>query len=363
MKIAFLGDIAFFGKCSTKGNRNIKTYFGDVAELLSKYDLVIGNLETPFSENKIPYGAKSAYICADKEDVKLLRMLHINAVTLANNHMYDYGSEGVALTRQLLEQQNINFFGLDGEDWKCEIDNNKLAFTGYCCYSTNPLRTVPYGRKGVNEFNVNNVSEILLKNAQDGYLNIISVHAGIEHVNYPSYDTIIAARDFSRIAPYIYYGHHPHVSQGIERINKSLIAYSLGNFCFDDVYSSVSSKPLVQLTENNRSSFILEVEITNNEIVSYKTIPIYIGLDKLYVNVGTKEGDLQKYTNDIQQKSKDDYELMRNKIIADRLQTRKNTRNLEWFIKRIRPRYVKLFLTNILNHRKYIKCVCSYLKY
>ena len=41
--------------------------------------------------------------------------------------------------------------------------------------------------------------------------------------------------------------HHPHVAQGIEMHKSSLIAYSLGNFCFDDVYTSVSKAPLVKL--------------------------------------------------------------------------------------------------------------------
>lgn len=360
MKLALLGDIALFGRCSSKSNSDIESYFGDVSELLGNYDLVVGNLETPFSRKKRTSGAKSAYICADDVDVRLLTLLNIDALCLANNHMYDYGVEGVTLTKRLLELHKIDYFGLDGKDWRYQDGTNRIAFTGCCCYSTNPLRTVPYGKEGVNEFNVARVSEILSENSKDGFLNILSVHAGIEHVNYPSYDTIAAARKFADVAPYIYYGHHPHVAQAVESYRGSLIAYSLGNFCFDDVYSSVSGdEPLVKLTENNRSSFILEIEIVENQIVSYNTIPIYIGKDKLHVGRGVQEDKLREYADAINRMSRLEYEQMRNKIIADRIAERASKRDIKWVIKRLRLRYVELLITNFINRRKYKACVSS----
>ncbi len=361
MKIALLGDTALFGRCSFSGNSNIGDYFKHVSDYLDRFDYVVCNLETPFSAKKIAYGAKSAYICSDQENVEILKMLHVDAVTLANNHIYDYGDEGCELTKRLLESNKIRYFGVDGQDLKIELHGNKIAFTGFCCYSSNPLRAVPYGQKGVNEFDFKNAEEILVKNVKNGYFNILAIHSGIEHVNYPSLDTIDVARLFSKIAPYVYYGHHPHVAQGIEQYNDSLLAYSLGNFCFDDVYTSISKAPLVEISENNRSSFILEIILVNNSIKSYKTTPIYIGEDCIFVGRGVTEEILKQYSSVLSELSTNEYESLRQKYLDEYYDKRKNQRNLVWFLKRFKLRYFQLYLSNRQNAKRYLQCVKRYL--
>ena len=79
MKIALLGDMAFFGRMSVNENPQAEEYFSEVADYLQGFDYVVGNLETPFSEKKKTSGAKSAYICADVENVRTLKQLHVNA--------------------------------------------------------------------------------------------------------------------------------------------------------------------------------------------------------------------------------------------------------------------------------------------
>ena len=271
MKIALLGDIALFGHCSTKD------FFKEIGEYLSTFDYVVGNLETPFSLKKKTNGSKSAYICADPSSVGILKALHLNAVTLANNHMFDYGIEGYELTKRLLDEGGITWFGTEGKALRLEKAGNKIVFSGYCCYSSNPLCCVPNGAYGVNAYNVTTVRNILRENDADGYLNIVAVHAGIEHVNYPSMDHIRAARLLAETCPYVYYGHHPHVIQGVEEYKGALIAHSLGNFCFDEVYADATdSIPLVVLTKNNRMGVILELTIENNKVVEWKEQVIFI---------------------------------------------------------------------------------------
>ena len=254
MKIALLGDMAFFGKMSSKENPKCDEFFSDISLFLKDCDFIVGNLETPFSEKKKSHGAKSAYICSDSVNVSILKQLHVNAVCLANNHMFDFGKEGYETTKRVLEENGIDFFGAEGKELYLEHEDCKIAFSGFCCYSSNPLQCVGYGEYGVNEYNVRKVQQVLERNSEQGYFNIVAVHAGVEHVNYPSLDHIKAARLLSKVCPYIYYGHHPHVLQGVEETNGSLLAYSLGNFCFDDVYSSASKKPLIRLSDNNRTS-------------------------------------------------------------------------------------------------------------
>lgn len=361
MKIALLGDIALFGRMAISNNGDWKSYYSKVKDLLKDSDYIIGNLESPFSVRKKTGGAKSAYLFSEVNNIEILRYLNIKAVTLANNHMFDYGTEGYETTKQVLSDNCIEWFGSEGKSLIIEHGGNKLACEGFCCYSSNPLRCCEYGGYGVNEYNIEKVISIVEHYKDAGYLPILSVHAGIEHVNYPSTDTIKCAHLLASKTPIIYYGHHPHVVQGIEEYSRSLIAYSLGNFCFDDVYSSVSTKPLVELSENNRSSCILFVEVEDNIITSWYTVPIYIGRTELQVGKGITVELLNQYSDALSSYLNDDYTRLRNSLIKEYINDRKQKRNIIWFLKRLQPRYLQILLNAKKNKASYDHCVTSYM--
>ncbi len=361
MKLALLGDIALFGRLSYKNSNDLDYYFEDVAKLLGTMDYVVGNLETPFSVKKRTKGAKSAYICSDIENVRILKSLHINAVSLANNHMFDYGREGYETTKNILHENGIAWFGAEGIDHCIKFQDNKLAFLGFCCYSTNPLMNVAYGDYGINEYDIPIVEGLELAYSEKGFLPILAIHNGIEHVNYPSLDSIKAARLFADAAPCVFYGHHPHVVQGIEERGDSLIAYSLGNFCFDDVYTSVSKEPLISLSDNNRSSCILVVNIEESRIQSWNIIPIYIGRDKMYVGKGATLECINEYTSAIQNMNENAYNQMRTSKLKEYIATRIAKRDFQWYIKRLRPRYIRIILNANNNKNNYNRCVSQHL--
>lgn len=364
MKIIFLGDIALMGRASMSDNDQWETYFSDIENLLSNYDYVVGNLETPFSYRRKKHGAKSAFLYSDPKNIEILKKLHVDAVTLANNHIFDYGKEGFELTKCLLKENEIEWFGAEGKNLKVDIAGNKLVFSGWCCYSTNPQGNVSFGEYGINELDVSTIEHVLEKYNKEGWLNIAAVHTGIEHVNYPSLDTICLAKRLAKTSPLIFYGHHPHVAQPIEKVGESLIAYSLGNFCFDDIYNKKTDKiPIVELSEMNRSSFLLSVTIERNHIIKYEVIPIYIGKDKLEVGHGITKKDLDVYLDIMKSVSHEEYEAMRRLQRSEWLNQRLAKRNLKWFLKRLRPRYIRLMITNKLNVIKYKKHVHNQLSF
>lgn len=363
MRIALLGDMAFFGRMSVNENQQTKDYFSEVADYLKNFDYVVGNLETPFSEKKRTYGSKSAYLCADVENVRILKQLHIDAVCLANNHMFDYGTEGYETTKRVLGNNDIEYFGAEGKELRIDIGSSKLAFSGFCCYTSNPLRCVRYGEYGVNAYNVGIVQQVLKHNANAGYLNIVAVHAGMEHVNYPSLEHVRAARMHADVCPYVYYGHHPHVIQGTEEYKGSLIAHSLGNFCFDDVYTENSSKPLVELTDNNRTGAILELEIEGNKILSWSKQIVYIAKEGRMKLIETP-AEVAEYNSTLSTCEEDtvSYVTKRNQILSARFSERKLARNLMWYLKRLRPKYVKIVLNAHKNANKYNENVLKYIQ-
>ena len=171
------------------------------------------------------------------------------------------------------------------------------------------------------------------------------------------------AKMMADIAPLVFYGCHPHVAQPIEKIENSVIAYSLGNFMFDDAYSKPTDKePLVRLSEDNRSSFVMIVTIENNTIKGYETFPIYIGKDKIHVGKGVTETMLNDYLHTMKAKSEDEYEDMRRRQRQEWIAPRRAKRDLGWYLQRLRPRYARLIYTNKTNEIKYQKHVKQKLK-
>lgn len=356
MKIALLGDIAFFGKFSLEKNENLYKYFEDVSKLLNKYDMVIGNLETPFVTNQREYGFKSAYIKADPINIKLIQYLNIDIVNLANNHIYDYGKEGLQLTKKILDDNNVKHFGTDNKQLVIDFETNKIALHGYCCYSTNPLGI----DNGVNELNFVNVKNSLIENNKNNLFNIIGFHCGQEHVNFPNLDHIEMGRKLSEISPYIFYGHHPHVAQGVEKVNNSLLAYSLGNFCFDDVYTKKSKTPLIKQSINNKESFILEIEIENNILINHKIIPIFIGDEKLEIDKNEILKKIETYSKELSL-PKNKYLSNRLKLLTTYIERRKSLRNFNWYLKRINIKSAFIILNAKRNNKKYEKVLKKYL--
>ncbi|MCD9546752.1 hypothetical protein GLP24_18110 [Photobacterium carnosum] len=360
MKIAFVGDIAFFGKFDRNKNKNLNEYFLDVKTILDTCDYCIGNLEAPFINKAKKKGSKSAYISSDASNVAILKYLNINAVCLANNHIYDFGLDGLNETINLLNSENIKWFGVNNKD--LILDDYNLAFHGYCSYNTNPLGLKnKLKRYGVNALNYDDVKNKFKYYSDSGYLNILAIHSGIEHVNLCSSDDLMFARNLANIDNYIYYGHHPHVLQGVENYKGSILAYSLGNFCFDDVYDDRTSNLLVKQSENNKSSIILLLTIDDGKNIKMEYIPIYQGVDKLYVN--------NEIANDIYKESIRYLELPLsdyNKIRVDKIKSissiRNSKRDISWFLKRISISTLIRVFERRLNDFKYKRYFSSKLK-
>ncbi len=360
MKIALLGDIAFFGKYSVEGNPSVRDYFRGVAAYLRGFDHVVGNLETPFGDAITPRGPKSAYIKASSRNVELLTYLNIDAVNLANNHIFDYGLPGYANTLDALGAAGIDWFGVDGRQLRLDDGVGRVALHGYCSFNTNPLGISHGGKPGVNALNVATVEAMLRKNHEDGFLNVVSVHSGQEHVNFPSPDDIRMARRFAGVCPYVYYGHHPHVLQGIEAVDGSVIAYSLGNFCFDDVYTDKSPEPLIRQSLNNRQGAILELDVQGGRLVSHHVTPLFAAAERLEIGSDEVSSLIDEYSAALVNVDAD-YAARREAILSAYVAGRKRSRDLDWYLKRLNLNSAGILWRARYNQRQYRKNVLNYL--
>jgi len=361
MKIALLGDIALFGKFDLNTNKKAFEYFSEVSDYLKRYDLVVGNFETPVTDLKKSTVCKSAHLKTVKNNLELLKFLNISIVNLSNNHLFDYGLEGFNSTIEALDTNKIDYFGVDKKDFT--PNGTKVCFSGYCCYSTNAVGYLTKNKKhGINVLNGFDVERKLEKDKQDGVLSIVSVHCGDEHIHYPRYDHIRLARMLSEKNDYIFYGHHPHVIQGVEKYNNSLIAYSLGNFCFDDIYTKESTKPKVKQSQENKESFILELVIEGKNLVSHSIIPLYDNGEKIIVN--PENDTLMNKINEYSQyllMSEIDYNEKRSQVRNKYIESRKAVRDMNFYFKRLNFNTLGILLDAKKNKKEYQRNLSTYL--
>lgn len=204
-----------------------------IARHIQSSDYAIGNLEGVVAID----GCTACKMQQTVETIPLLKDAGFDLLLLANNHIADYGEEGLRRTLSSIERNMLSHVGASifKEDIytskNIEIGGKKFSFINLCeaqsGYFGNESQS--YGYAWIGHHRV----EQLIRNARSecDYL-IIFVHAGLEHYQLPLRQFRSLYRQFCDLGADCVIGSHPHVVQGIERYNDSLIAYSLGNFYF-----------------------------------------------------------------------------------------------------------------------------------
>ena len=200
--------------------------FSNVAGIFADDDFTMVNLEGAFTEANIP---KSKAYCfrAPPEAAQTLVCGGIEAVTLANNHSRDYGTQGLEDTRAALDAQGIRWTD-DGVPLIVELpdDGPRLGILSFNCVET---ELVP----GDLDAYLRRLSpEIAALRAENCDLLIAFLHWGWEYRTAPEPWMEELAHRLAEAGCDMVIGSHPHVLQRFERWERTPICYSLGNFCF-----------------------------------------------------------------------------------------------------------------------------------
>jgi poly-gamma-glutamate synthesis protein (capsule biosynthesis protein) len=110
--ILFTGDILIAnGVVEEMQSQGLNYPFKKIADELKTYDIVFGNLETPIASGGKPYTDKAYTFALDPKLAVSLRWIKLDMVSLSNNHIMDYGEEGMRETISALEDMNILYTG------------------------------------------------------------------------------------------------------------------------------------------------------------------------------------------------------------------------------------------------------------
>lgn len=242
--IAAVGDVLLSRKIAdTISDEGWKAPFRNSAKILQGSDFAFCNLETPAAFAGSPFPGKDPDVTFRAPPGALfgLKSGGFSIVSVANNHINDYGPAALKETLEALDILGIAHCGAGvnaAEARRPAIMTAKglrFAFLGYAepMWSVVEAGTEP----GVALLNPDQIIADIQAARAEADVVVVSLHWGEEHQGAPRESDRALARTFVDAGANLIIGHHPHVLQGAEFYREALILYSLGNFIFDMVSS------------------------------------------------------------------------------------------------------------------------------
>ncbi|MGQ9518264.1 MAG: CapA family protein, partial [Anaerolineae bacterium] len=246
VRLAFVGDI-MVGRHVGEiiAQQGTRYPFADIAVVLHSADLAFGNIESPLTT--APRVAGGYDLRADPAAAEAVALAGFDLLSVANNHATDNGRPGLLETMRVLADWGMAAVGC-GENlesargpWRTEINGLRLAFFAYeglrATFQASPTAA------GCMWLEPAKAAQAISEARPESDLVVVSVHWGEEYHSLPNARQREIAQQLADAGADIIIGHHPHVVQPIEwvqgrgRPHPTLVAYSLGNFLFDQWFS------------------------------------------------------------------------------------------------------------------------------
>jgi poly-gamma-glutamate synthesis protein (capsule biosynthesis protein) len=222
--------------------------FSGVKDEIRKADLAVANLEGVFSQNE-SIALKNNKILRFTFDPVLARELSdigFDIFSQANNHTNDFGRDGIRQSFDFITQNKMQYFG--------DYFNESV-------YLSVKVKNTQIGFVGFNEFSYQNFENVLLaisRSKETDDFTVVFPHWGVEYKTSPSNFQESWAKKFIDSGADIVVGAHPHVVQDVGEYNNVPIYYSLGNFVFDQYFSTSTMSGLALKLVLNDSKFNIQ---------------------------------------------------------------------------------------------------------
>jgi poly-gamma-glutamate synthesis protein (capsule biosynthesis protein) len=264
MKIFACGDVV------NNQNLNGLVCSSEVEAIIQEADFSVCNFEAPVMGYGQPQSKIGPHLAQPRETVQGLKKQGFDLLLLANNHMLDYGREGLVATLDSANKANIDTIGagVDGnsayQPLIKQFGNLKIGFVNACEAQFGVIdhfeRQEQAGYAWINHSKIDTTILTLKKECD---FVVVFAHAGLENYSIPQKEWRVRYKHLCDLGADIVVGSHPHVPQGYEEYNGSLIFYSLGNFYFDYDYA--------QYYENH--SYAVLIDLKKGEPISFE--PVY----------------------------------------------------------------------------------------
>lgn len=239
MKILIAGDFCPHKRVASLIEENkYNEVFGEVKPYTESVDLAIVNLEAPVvvSSDTKPIDKCGPNLRCTSKAIDALKYAGFNMVTLANNHLYDFGEEGLIDTIEACKKGNVSMVGagrnlIEASKTSYQNINGQTLAIINCCEHEFSIATEVTG--GCNPLNPIQQFYAIQEAKQYADYIIVIIHGGHEHYQLPSPRMKETYRFFVDAGADVVINHHQHCYSGYEVYNGKPIFYGLGNFCFD----------------------------------------------------------------------------------------------------------------------------------
>jgi len=283
--LAFGGDVMM-------DRRYYKPYFGDsilihpetklsdskaIVENIKPYmsiaDYAAVNLETQIADKKPGDRApKSVTFYSRPEILDALVWAGVDYVSLGNNHTYDYLEPGMLSTIEFLQKSPLGFSGAGMNEKQAlkahhdTIKNTEFSMLGYVGWEgrSDPTQTANHKHGGAAYGSMANILSSVQREVSQDKVTIVQYHGSQEYANSPTGVTEQRLKSALDNGAALAIAHHPHVTQGLELYDNKLIAYSMGNFIFDQNFTAT------------QHSFILYVWLDEGKFHRAEIVPLYV---------------------------------------------------------------------------------------
>lgn len=296
IKIFACGDVVNYG------NETGLLCDQQLANVVSSADLSICNFEAPVKGYGSPQPKSGPHLQQDAKTLKGLKEQGFDLVLLANNHMMDYGTSGLIATIEEAVRVGLKTVGAGHNEITAyqpliqSIDGIKVGIINGCEAQFGVIDY--YERKETSGYAWINHSEIdlaVINLKKECDFVLVFAHAGLENYSIPQKEWRYRYKHLCNLGADAVIGSHPHVPQGYEEYNGSLIFYSLGNFYFDygyaKGYENHSYSVMLELEKGSNIKFKPIHHITKSNKVHLHDVPV--DLDALCNQLG--EGYLKEH--------------------------------------------------------------------
>jgi poly-gamma-glutamate synthesis protein (capsule biosynthesis protein) len=255
------------------GQGDWKFPFLKISDYLQKADILFGNLEGPISDKGVRVGSIYSFR-NDPKAIEGLTFAGFNVLSLANNHTLDYTRKALEDCLTRLSNIGIGYVGVGFTENEAfspfikKIEGTKIGFLAYTNLGPESWRATSEnsGIAWLSEKDMEKIKEDIEAAKEKTDVLIVSLHTGEEYQKKPTQFQVEFSKMAIEAGADLVVGHHPHVVQEIEKYKEKYIAYSLGNFVFDQNFSEETMKGL-----------ILKVSIKDAKID--KVIPIKVKIN------------------------------------------------------------------------------------
>ncbi|HCV42922.1 MAG TPA: hypothetical protein DGH68_05525 [Bacteroidetes bacterium] len=304
VRMNFIGDIMLARRYEQPGGiiptQGVEAIFAPTRAVLGDAaDITVANLESPLCNTGTRHPTKSITFRSSPANVAGLLYAGIDVVSIANNHVVDYGLQGLQQMQGVLRNNNIVFSGAGANSYEAYTpafyskSGVCVAFLASSDLTGQYNNWQPFLDAGFNKPGFANLTPYDLARQIDTVKNIadlvvVEMHSGVEYSFAPvdnQQSSLSGYEGDEQYSPYLLaplltdiqirqfaidHGadlvicHHPHVTQGFQVYRGKLIAHSLGNFAFDLDYPETMP------------TAILNASIDGRGFSEYSVTPVFI---------------------------------------------------------------------------------------